>query len=241
MALPLQFGLTPAYNPPASISNMLFRYRGSDLVDSNGAEISGWPDSSGKGFYLTNIAGPGDRCTVSTNALNGTTVASDAGKHGLAITAAGVIPTVANVYSICAVVKFTVVDPGSNLFFCFGNGSSEGMRIGTDTSGRFVLTIPNVGDYPANESPSLSTWHSVIVVSNAGTITVYLDTVALTWASGAPTAGLNGSPSSIRLCEAAGSKFTGSLAELVAYDQALSSGDRTKWNDYVTSARIYAL
>ena len=94
-----------------------------------------------------------------------------------------------------------------------------------------VPDVPGLldGGFLTNESISLSTWHYLVIVDNAGAVTAYLDGAAMTWASGAPNSEGASGHVSFKLAEgnnSAGYYFNGLLGELALFNGAVSNNDR---------------
>ena len=232
------YGLTFSTAAPMTTSvPPYFWFQPAGLTGSNGSEIASWVDSGLWGITANASGAAGNRPTYATNSLNGFTTVACANKPGLVAAnssndPAGIYLASKDTWSVFAIVNFSALGSSENDFGCLGGGGADGARFGLDSTGKFVITIPNVGNFTnASLSPALNTWHTIVIVDNAQALTVYCDGTSYSFGTHSvfslPTAmgNLMGNNSS-------GYFFQGNLAEYAAYNGALTSTDAANLKTY---------
>jgi hypothetical protein len=221
---------------PATISNMMFWYRGDGLTGANGSEITTWPDRSGHAFDLSALGGVGNRPIVQTNALNGFKALKNTGLSGLQVLNAGTVPSASNTYSFYCVLRFD--QTGTTDFFGWEDGSGKGMRTGLDAaaSALYHYVIPNVGDFQSTTTLNITgNWNRISVVANAGSYTIKINGTTVSWSGSAPSGGINGATGGINVGAGVTNAraLVGQIEDLIGYNKALSGTEVGNLDSYV--------
>jgi hypothetical protein len=232
----LRTALTTWSVTPESLASLAGWWKASDFdATADTTEITTWSDSSGASLTASSLGGNGTYPTVARNALNtsmtAVTVTSD---RGLQVTWA---PASTGNWTVMAVINFTANGTTENDFFAYGDGVSNGMRLGRKTSGGVgTLVYPNVGAYDTTGTLSTGAWHTIIVTCDSGTETWYLDGAALTW--GSTPGAQSGTTTTIKLLEGNNNaNYLGILqcAEIAVFDDGIDSTTATNLTEYATT------
>jgi concanavalin A-like lectin/glucanase superfamily protein len=219
---------SPAPANPSGIPNLVGWFKGSQFdATTDGTDVSSWTDVGPVPANAVAIGGAGNRPTVSRNSINTSmTSIANAGLRGLSNSLAFSVDVT---WTVFAVLRFTATPASENNFCALqGDGLNTGVRMGINSANNFSLVIPSSGNYFTNETVSINAWHYLVIVSNAGVRSVYLDTTLLTW-NGTPAA-IQQTGSGLKIFEGAttgGTQLVGKIAECAFFNAAVSSGDRT--------------
>lgn len=213
---------------PDQITQLKAWFKASDYdAVTNGTELSAaWTDASGNGNSAALDGSSGNRPTVARNVINTSmTAVASAAKAGLSKSPFSLSSN--TTWTVFAVVNFTATPGTENNFFGWNDGLGSGMRMGTNSTNKFSLTYPNVGNYATTGNVSINTWHYIVVRNTADNEQVYLDGTLMTWASQPGTQ--SGTTSSFKILEGynnASYLFQGQVAEIAIYNSAVSDADR---------------
>lgn len=223
-------------NDPGTMANLEGWFKASDFdAVTDATEIATWVDQSPALQDLTAINGAGNRPVVNRNAIDttGTTVEALGGAPGTAKGLQNTSYPGGSSWTIFSVLRYTESSPSSRRdFFGWGTGTGgNGWNVGVQTNNKLHVHDDGVAEHEVNETISDNVYHSIIVANNAGTITIYLDGVTLTWSGSPPAATTN----AIYQILSGETNFLGDMAEFAIFSRNLSPTERTDLDDYVTS------
>jgi hypothetical protein len=229
-------------NNPRKVLSATLRhwFRPSGIVGTAGGEVVRWEDSGPKENALTPVGAraAGKIPLIKNNVLNGATVL-DSTTLGTACEAMefynGKAIELANsrALTLFCVVKWTGLNSGHvNCAMATKSTGQNAVRLELADSGHFQVTYENVVALPANESPSLNTWHYVVVkINGTDAPKAWIDGVALTGFASGNTPG----PSNTRGFQVIGNgaasadPFKGMIAEGAFFDGLVDASDRVQY------------
>ncbi len=237
-------GMPTTYRGPDSIDKLMGWFKGSEFDGiADGTDVATWTDQSDRRSDATAVSSAGNRPLVARNSINTwMTSVNHPGTgsiRGLINQATAF--TNSATWTVFAVVMFTQVAAES----CFFNLNTGASGILANSDGRFGMTITdgyaelvfgNAAAYPTYGTPTLNTWHRVLVVTDAGgERSMYVDNTLQYWQTTPGT--ITSVPSGFSLMEGNAGGGTikplkGKLAELAFYDAAISAVDRAALDTY---------
>lgn len=189
---------------------------------SNGDPVSTWADLSGNGYNFTQTGG--QRPTYNTGVLNGKPVLTFVSANTQYMTTGGVNPVVNQAYTCFVVVKVT-----GALFQCFLDGGTNAtgiVRIDAGNTG-YQIYAGNVGAVSATPS----NFNYLGAIFNGASSNLYVNGTSNPVDAGGSgiagvTLGAQGSGAGL---------LDGQIAEVIYYNSALSGGNITLVNTYLST------
>jgi hypothetical protein len=214
---------------PSSIAGLGVWLDATQIASTDGTALSSWSDASGGGHHATQGTGAAQP-TYQTNELNGKPVVRFDGTDdfmGLGDLSL-VFPTAATLLVVYGITGT------EDRYSVFENTSNNGYWSYSGGVGYFcAFRTARIDGYPA-AMPETGT-NLVSVVSSASTYQVYLDGTGQGAQAAGYSAGGGGNVYEIGRGTGTSEYLAGDIAELLIYNSALSNGDRTTVEAYLTA------
>ena len=208
---------------PTDIAGLLLWLKADALALSDGAAVSSWTDSSGNGRHFTQATGT-RQPLYKSGIIGGKPVVRFDGTDDL-LTHAGV-STGSNSWTAFFVLSHSQVAPFGMILIELPSGA--GLYLNSDgTMGRADFYTGASDIYGTNfvaNTPHLITCHV-----NAGSLQLYLDGVI----DGTPSGGVGAVNYAAMGDDGVGSILKADLADILVYNSALSTTDRTNVETYL--------